>query len=233
MFGIIGAMKEEINYFVSNWQVVQKVTKAGIKFYSCKVGDKIVVVVQSGIGKVNAAVATQILIDSFSVKNVIFSGLAGGIKPGIKVQDFILAEKLFQHDFDLVPFGREKGFIPGVGKEFLPDFILSKKIADAHDDLREKDPNFPPMHKGIIASGDQFIASKEQIAQIREEFAADAVEMEGAAVAQVCQMNNIPYAIMRTISDSADEEAMSSFQEVLQKSTEFEFQIISEVLKKY
>lgn len=233
MFGIIGAMKEEVNYFISNWQVVQTVNKAGMKFYYCKVGKKLVIVVQSGIGKVNAAAATQALIDCFSVNKVIFSGFAGSVKEKINIEDFVVANKLCQHDFDLVPFGREKGFVPGFGKYIQADKVISDRIVKVFKELKKTNKNFPKIHKGIIASGDQFVASKEQIEKITSEFNASAVEMEGAAVAQVCKINEVPFAVMRVISDKADEEAMTDFKDILKRSTEIEFKVITEVIKSF
>jgi len=231
MIGIIGAMKEEINSFTAHSKIDKKEKIAGLNFYHGSLSGKEVVIVQSGIGKVNAAVASQLLIDKFSVSKVIFTGLAGATGKDVSIGDYVLADGLVQHDFDLTHFGREKGFVPAVGRILDTDKELNSLIADVVISLGKERDGFGKLHRGVIASGDAFIASSDKIGEIVQEFGAMAVEMEGASVAQVCSMNSIPFAVLRTVSDNADENALVDFQSVLDKASKDEFLILKELLK--
>ena len=231
MIGIIGAMKEEINSFTSHSTIEKKEKESGLNFYTGTLSGKKITIVQSGIGKVNAAIATQILINKYKVEKIIFTGLAGATEKNIAIGDYVLAQSLVQHDFDLSHFGREKGFVPGIGKFINTDKDLNSLIEKVILELDIKQKSFGKLHKGIIASGDAFIASRDKIEEIVSNFNAIAVEMEGASVAQVCSMNKIPFAILRTISDNADENALVDFQSVLDKASHDEFLILSNLLK--
>ena len=137
---------------------------------------------------------------------------------------------MVQHDFDLRHFGRETGFIPNVGKFFKSDEALNNQIVKAFVNLKEKNPTVGNLHSGIIASGDSFIAEKEKIGRIVSEFDAAAVEMEGAAFAQVCFINRVPFSVLRLISDNADEQATVDFPAILKKASKVEIEILKELL---
>lgn len=230
MTGIMGAMKEEVASLTSRSEILGTEKIAGMVFYKAKLAGKLAVIVQCGIGKVNAASATQILIDRYNVERIVFTGLAGSGRKDINIGDYVLAEQLVQHDFDLTHFGREKGMIPATGKFFKSDLKLNKIFESVICELGKEESSFGKFHSGIIASGDCFVASQEQVLAITKEFDADAVEMEGAAVAQVCQLNDIPFAVLRTISDNADENALVDFKAILDKASIEEFEILKRAI---
>lgn len=226
MIGIIGAMKEEVASFIAEIKEVKKEKRANSWFYKGVLFDKEVVVVQCGVGKVNAAIATQIMIDYYSPEKILFTGLAGSGEKKVAIGDFVLATALVQHDFDLTHFGRERGMVPAVGKFFKTDSDFLADLEKAFSLTKEANPQLGNLHKGIIASGDCFVADKRLMESITSEMNAIAVEMEGAAVAQVCFLNEVPYAILRLISDNADEKATVDFQAILDKASLSEIKII-------
>lgn len=174
----------------------------GLKFFlgNLKNNDNNVVLVKCGIGKVNAARTAQILIDKFDVKKVINVGTAGGINPDLKVTDFVIGSKLVQYDFDSSNLdGTELGEIDGVGKYFECDKELVKKC----EDILNLKNNIHYM-VGTIATADFFCVDKEKAKKIGEIFGADCLEMEGAAIAQVCFLSKIPFVVIRGISDTAN-----------------------------
>ncbi len=228
----MGAMNEEINAFLGEMTVALKEKKAGLKFYIGKLADHDVIVVHSGIGKVNAALATQILIDRYKCRKIVFTGLAGSGRRDIAIGDYVLADSLVQHDFDLRHFGREKGMVPAVGKFMQADKELNRILEESIVELGKEKPGFGKFNKGIIATGDLFVADSKVLAEITAEFNAAAVEMEGAAMAQVCFLNEVPFAVLRTISDNADETALSDFKAVLDKASVEEVEILKKMLTK-
>ena len=192
--GIIFAMKEELDEFL---EIVTKENEYKIfdlDFYECSYNDKSLVLVESGIGKVNAARATQILIDNMEVEYIFNVGVAGSVNTDVKVLDIVIGEKLVQHDFDITAFNYEKGYIPNVGGKFIEsDPYLIKIAEDVMDDTT---------HKGVIASGDIFCTEEAMSNKISKKFGALCVEMEGASIAQVCYLSHIPFLVIRSISDS-------------------------------
>jgi adenosylhomocysteine nucleosidase len=233
MIGIIGAMDEEIIHYKKNIDVEDSFEYAGIEYYKGKLYNNDVVLVKSGIGKVHAAIATQIMIDRFDVKSVIFTGLAGALVPYLKIGDVVIANFLVQHDVDLTAFGRRTGEIPAIGRMVEADPAMIDKIGKIYDKYCSSDFVCPQLIVGTIASGDSFISDSAKIRWLQREFGAIAAEMEGASVAQVCQMNKIPFVILRTISDSANEEAVSDFSDILKKAPDFAFKIIKEYLSSF
>jgi len=157
------------------------------------ISNKEYILVRAGIGKVNAARTTQILIDKFDIEYIINLGSAGGLNDKLSIGDIVIGEKIVQHDFDVTAFGREKGFIPETGKFFESDI----KLLNIFENINLDDAK---ILKGTIASGDIFYTSNELKQSIRKEFNADCVEIEGAAIAQVCYLNNIPFIFLRSIS---------------------------------
>ena len=171
-----------------------------LTFVKGKINGKKVIVVKCGVGKVNAARTTQILIDKFDVDKIINIGAAGGINPELKIQDIVIGEKLVQYDFDISSAGDyEKGEIQGIGKFIRSDYELiniCKKV------LEKRSDNSINVVIGTIATADIFCSDLETSRKVREEFGAECVEMEGAAIAQVCFLDKVPFLVIRGISDT-------------------------------
>ncbi|MCK5127715.1 MAG: 5'-methylthioadenosine/adenosylhomocysteine nucleosidase [candidate division Zixibacteria bacterium] len=211
MIGLMGAMEEEISLFKEYATITKTKSFAGMKFYQGQIDDNDVVLVKCGIGKVHAAVSTQILIDKFDVDEIILAGLAGAVVPYLQQGDIVMANFLVQHDVDLTAFGRRRGEVPSVGRMLESDPGMLKRMNDAYDEVFGGRSNRPQMVVGTIVSGDSFISDKGTISGLQREFGAVAAEMEGAAVAQVCQMNSRPFVVIRTISDNASDDAKDQF----------------------
>ena len=175
-----------------------------LTFIKGKISNKKVIAVKCGIGKVNAARTTQILIDKFDVDKIINIGAAGGVNPELKIQDIVIGERLVQYDFDVSSSGDyEKGEIQGVGKYIKSDYELINVCRRVLEKRIEKDVN---VIIGTIATADIFCSDPEDARKARQEFEADCVEMEGAAVAQVCYLDKVPFLVIRGISDTPDGE---------------------------
>ena len=201
MLGIIGAMEVEVEKLRAKMTETEMKTVAGMNFCRGKLEGKDVVIVRSGIGKVNAGICSQILVDLYQVDGIVNTGIAGSLRNEINIGDLVLSTVAVQHDVDAGGFGYPAGEIPQLGvKEFPADERL---LALA---CREANPDISTF-KGRVASGDQFIDSKEKKKWICDTFDAYCAEMEGAAVAQAAYLNKIPYLIVRAISDKADGSA--------------------------
>ena len=210
MLGIIGAMEVEVEKLRAKMTETEMKTVAGMNFCKGKLEGKDVVIVRSGIGKVNAGICSQILVDLYQVDGIVNTGIAGSLRNEINIGDLVLSTVAVQHDVDAGGFGYPVGEIPQLGvKEFPADERL---LTLAEEACREANPDISTF-KGRVASGDQFIDSKEKKKWICDTFDAYCAEMEGAAVAQAAYLNKIPYLIVRAISDKADQEAAGSYEE--------------------
>lgn len=208
VIGIIGAMDEELEILLKEMKLDRKEMKANMLFNSGKIYNQQVVVVRSGIGKVNAAICTQILIDDFQVDKVINVGIAGGIGKDVYPGDIVIANNLVQHDMDASAFGDPVGQIPRLDSfDFKCDINLVYKAKAACKDI-EKSNSFI----GRIVTGDQFISDTQKIKWLNEKFEALACEMEGGSIAQVCYLNNIPFVVIRSISDNANNGAHMDYE---------------------
>ena len=165
-----------------------------LEFLTGVINKSNIILVKSGVGKVNASRTTQILIDKFDVDYVLNVGSAGGVNESFNIGDIIIGTKVVQHDFDVSAFGREKGMVPDVGKFFCSDEVLVNRLISFSDSSLV-------LRSGIVASGDRFITDINVKDFIFNEFGADCIEMEGAAVAQVCFLCRKPFVIIRSISD--------------------------------
>ncbi|MDR2639219.1 MAG: 5'-methylthioadenosine/adenosylhomocysteine nucleosidase [Helicobacteraceae bacterium] len=212
MIGIIGAMIEEIEPILDRLTCVKTTRIGGNKYHEGSYGGKQVTVAYSRIGKVNAALTAATLIERFNAEKILFSGVAGALKSHLKIGDLIYAERLVQHDVDISAFGHPLGFIPESGDYFETSAQLNE-IAASVALVRGVE-----LGKGTIATGDQFIADGAKKEWIQKQFGADAVEMEGAAVACVCAAFHIPVFVLRAISDAADMDAGFNFDEFLKSS---------------
>lgn len=206
--GIIGAMDIEVAGLKQDMQIVQEVKKAGMEFCEGILEGQRVVVVQSGIGKVNAAVCTQILIDEFGADAVINTGIAGSLNAQIDIGDIVISTDVVHHDMDAVQFGYEPGQIPQMD---VFSFAADESLADLAERVcQEVNPEIS-VFRGRIVSGDQFVADREKKTYIAEQFHGFCTEMEGAAIAQASYLNQVPFVIIRAISDKADDSASEDY----------------------
>ncbi len=231
--GIIGAMDIEIQRLTASLDEVREERAADLLFFVGKLNQHPVVVVKSGIGKVNAARCTQLLIDRYRVDYIINTGIAGGLDPSLSVGDVVIATGLVQHDFDLTPFGYARGYLAtGVNKDqatvFSPDETVTRLLEESAQELIETER----IKKGIIATGDQFISLRERKKDLRNVFSASAAEMESCAIAQTAYANGVPFAIIRAISDLADGTAASSYETFEKEAAELSADILRHLLTK-
>ena len=201
--GIIGAMAVEIAALKENMQNVTTAEKAGMCFYEGTLEGLSVVVVQCGVGKINAAMCTQILIDCFSVTHVVNTGIAGSLLAELDIGDLVISKDAIHHDFDLRFWGRPVGQVPGMDVTAFP--ADEKMAALAFAAAESVNPGHTKV--GRVASGDQFICSKEQKEKIIADTAGICAEMEGASIAHTAYRNGVPFVIIRAISDKADDSA--------------------------
>ena len=202
--GIIGAMEEEVAILKEKMSEVTVLEKAGMEFFKGILGGQQVVVVRSGIGKVNAGICTQILADVFQVNAVINTGIAGSLKVEINIGDIVLSTDTMQHDVDAREFGYEIGQVPRMDTRTFPaDDRLRETALQV---CRKVNPEIQ-VFEGRVASGDQFVADKETKEKIIANTQAYCTEMEGAAIGQAAYLNGIPYLVIRAISDKADDSA--------------------------
>ena len=228
MLGIIGAMEVEVKELREMMENPQAQTVAGMTFYQGTIKGKEVVVVRSGIGKVNAGICSQILVDRYNVEGIINTGIAGSLKNEINIGDIVLATVAVQHDVDATGFGYPLGEIPQMGiKEFPAD---EKLRALAEECSKKANPDIQ-VFCGRVASGDQFISSKEKKNWISANFDAFCTEMEGAAIAQAAYLNNIPYLVVRAISDKADDSANMDYSEFEAKAVENSVRLMAAMLE--
>lgn len=209
---IMGAMEEEIEPLLAYFEKVNVVEFANNKYYEVSYNDLDIVIAYSKIGKVFASLTAATMIEKFGCDTLLFSGVAGGINSELQIGDLIIADKLCQHDLDITAFGHPNGYVPG-GKVFIETTKYLREIA-----IKVANENDLKVIEGTIATGDQFVHSSERKDFIQNTFKADALEMEGASVAVVCDALNIPFFILRAISDSADMDAGFDFDEFLKSS---------------
>ena len=201
VIGIIGAMEEEVELLKSEADISKTTTIAQMDFCEGTLGESKVVIVQCGMGKVNAGICANTLINNFGCTKVINTGVAGSLDNKLDIGDLVISVDAVQHDFTVEDIGFEKGEIPYTGLYAFPaDEELRKMAMEAveQSDLGIK------AYEGRICSGDQFISTKEQKEKITSDFGGLCCEMEGAAIAQTCYLNETPYVVIRAISDKSD-----------------------------
>lgn len=224
--GIIGAMDEEIQYLHSKLEQSKEINKAGCFFIEGTIEKKEIVLLKSGIGKVNAAMATTILHEQFKPDAVINIGSAGGVDESLNVGDVVIAKEVVYHDVDVTPFQYSFGQVPQMPETFQSDSFLLKiaKEAIVKQNLQHA--------VGLIATGDTFMENERKIARVKKIFPEVlALEMEGAAIAQVCYQYNTPFIITRALSDIAGKESTLSFEAFLDKAAKNSIEIVLEMLK--
>ena len=209
---IMGAMPEEVAPIVAKLDNLKETVYAANTYYEGSYNGQEVVVAYSKIGKVFATLTATMLIEKFGCDRLLFSGVAGAISDDLNIGDLIIADGLCQHDLDITAFGHPFGYVPE-GEVCIPTDITLRNIAKEVAEGKGL-----TLKEGIIATGDQFVANSERKEWIGDTFKASALEMEGASVAVVCNALDIPFFILRAISDSADMDASFNFDEFLESS---------------
>lgn len=206
--GVIGAMDVEVALLKDKMDISRTSEHARMVFCEGKIGDTDVVIVKSGVGKVNAGVCVQLLADRFQVTHVINTGVAGSLDNRINIGDIVVSTDAQYHDVDATVFGYQPGEVPQLGVVSFPaDPFLRKSAVQA---VNEAAPEVS-VFEGRVISGDQFISRHETKLELMKSFHAECAEMEGAAIAQASWLNRIPYVIIRAISDKADESVQESY----------------------
>lgn len=226
--GIIGAMEEEVVNLVHRMKNKREIKKFNMHFFTGKIGEKEVIVVRSGIGKVNAAMCTAILIECFKPEFLINVGVAGGLFGELSPGDVVIGSDLIQYDVDASCFGYEIGQVPNLNKKFYCNkYLVEKtlKVTSFIQDLK--------CIKGTIVTGDKFVNSKEDAEYLLNEFNGYACEMEGAAIAQVCTLAETPFIVIRSISDNANTGAQMVYENFKEIAIKNSMIIIEELLKNY
>ncbi|MCM1498567.1 MAG: 5'-methylthioadenosine/adenosylhomocysteine nucleosidase [Clostridium sp.] len=204
MLGIIGAMDEEVAKIKEKMKDVQVESRASMDFYQGTISGKPVVVVRSGIGKVNAAMCAQILVDCYQVSAMINTGIAGSLNADIDIGDIVLSTDTLEHDMDAVAFGYPLGQIPRMD---TLSFAADERLRTLAKTVCERVNPEVKVFEGRVVSGDQFVSDKDKKKWLVENFAGFCTEMEGAAIAHAAYLNQIPFLIIRAISDKADDSA--------------------------
>lgn len=223
---IIGAMEEEVALLRAQLANLTTHTHAGFEFYQGQIGATQVALLRSGIGKVNAAISTTILLERYQPDYVINTGTAGGFHTDLNVGDIVISSSVCHHDVDVTPFGYDLGQVPGMPSCFLPDDRLVQAAKDSIDSLQE----VVHMH-GLIATADRFMHQPADVANTRKNFPEMiACEMEAAAVAQVCYSFNKPFVIIRSLSDIAGKENKVTFEQYLEQAATHSAKVILAML---
>ncbi len=225
MIGIMGAMREEITPLLEQCQDVVTHNYGMNDYHVATFEGHRVVIAYSKIGKVNAAMTATLMIEKFGIRSLLFTGVAGGIDPRLTIGDLVFGTSLVQHDVDITAFGHPWGFVPESGDFYHADEHLLQVARQTAQKLRLN------CVEGVIATGDQFIASQEKKLWIHEIFKAVALEMEGASVAAVCSALGCPFFVLRSISDVADGDAGISFETFLESSAKQSAQFLTTMIR--
>ncbi len=228
MVGIIGAMEVEVSKLKEILQDTETKNKAGMTFVSGSLNGKPVVVVRSGIGKVNASICTQILADEYKVNYIINTGVAGSLHNEINIGDIVLSKDALQHDMDATGFGYAVGVIPQMEKSI---FEADERLIQIAEKCIKEDITDINAFVGRVVSGDQFISDKGKKKWIVDNFQGYCTEMEGAAIAQAAYLNNIPFLIIRAISDKADDSATEDYPTFEAKAAQHCVKLLCEMVK--
>ena len=227
--GIIGAMDLEVEQLKSQMHIDRIIEKASMEFYTGTLNDVDVVIVRSGIGKVNAALCVQILADVFQVTHVINTGVAGSLNASLDIGDILISNDALHHDMDVTIFGYQLGEVPQMGfREFVADKDM---VAAAVESCKEVNPDIN-VRTGRVVSGDQFISSKEVKEHLISAFHGDCAEMEGASIAHGAHLNNIPFVIIRAISDKADDSAEMDYPTFEREAAKHSAKLVAHMITK-
>ncbi|KGP70895.1 5'-methylthioadenosine/S-adenosylhomocysteine nucleosidase [Pontibacillus yanchengensis] len=225
--GIIGAMDEEIRILTNEMDIQSQETIASCVFYKGTLEGKDIVVTKSGIGKVNAAMATSILHERYQPSHIINTGSAGGFAKELKVGDLIISSEVRHHDVDVTAFSYEYGQVPDMPAAYIPD----EKLVQAAEKATAQLPSIHSV-RGLIATGDAFMQDPSRVEFVRNKFPLlQAAEMEAAAIAQVCVHYQTPFVIIRSLSDIAGKESNVSFEQYLETAAKHAATLIQTMLK--
>lgn len=226
--GIIGAMDEEVAKLKECLEEANVVEKAGMEFYSGKLNEKEVVVVRSGVGKVNAACCTQILIDVFDVDVIINTGIAGSLNAEINIGDVVISTDVLHHDVNAEKFGYKRGQVPRME---VYSFAADERLREVAKLANQKVNAEISVFEGRIVSGDQFIADDKRKQEIISDFEGYCTEMEGAAIGQCAYLNKVPFVVIRSISDKADSSAVMDYPTFEKMAIENSVKLMREMMK--
>ena len=228
MIGIIGAMDIEVDGIINELEgMIESYRIAGRNYTKGVLQNSDVVIVKCGVGKVNAACATQAMIDKFKVDAIINTGVAGSLDNNIDIADIVVSKDVVQHDMDITALGYPKGKIPETeGVAFKAD----EKLVDIAVNSAKKALTGINVFEGRVASGDEFINSEAKKDEIVEEFNATCCEMEGGAIAQVCVLNSVPFVVIRAISDKADGSSHMDYPVFEQKAADNSINLINAII---
>lgn len=224
--GIIVAMEEEKEAVLNIMEEKEIKDIYESQFVQGKINNTKCILVRCGVGKVNAARTTQLLIDNFDVDCVINVGSAGAINSFLNIGDVVIGKHVVQHDFDITAFGHSKGYITGIGDYIQCDETLVKKFTETINNFAKRDYN---IKLGVVATGDIFCTEPWMKDKINTKFDADVVDMECAAIAQVCYLDSIPFIVIRSVSDTPNKKNASTFEENLELASKRSANILKEV----
>lgn len=212
MIAVIAAMDEEVSAITSIMEDVEEIEKSGISFYRGTLEQHLFIVMKSGVGKGNASMSTTILLENFTIDRIINIGTAGGLKMDENILDAVVSDRVVQHDYDTSCVDGEEG----IGMYFEADHDLGDLCVQALSDMDVA------VHRGLIASGDQFVANEAQLALLEKRFpSAVCAEMEAGAVAQVCAHYHVPFVVLRSLSDVAHkQDSHMDFLQYVEKASE-------------
>ncbi len=231
-FGVIGAMESEVAQLRAALGKMETAEHSGLTFYSGTLGANRVVLVKCGIGKVNAARCTQVLIDRYAPDYIVNTGIAGGIGEGLAVADVVIGTELVQHDFDVRAFGYARGNICDPTHRDTPSvFCSDETLIEAFRAAASSLLDAKRVKSGRIATGDLFVASAEAKQDIAGTFGAVAAEMEGGAIAQVASLAGVPFIVLRAISDLADGSSPASFDAFEQQTADLSASILRKLIE--
>lgn len=225
--GIIGAMDEEVEILKEEMNIKEVINIANMDFHVGELHKRDIVLVRCGIGKVNAAICTQILISQLNVSSVINTGVAGAVNQELEVLDVVISSDVQQHDFDVTGFGYEIGVIPRMETSI---FKADEALVDKAFEAAKKVLKSQKVLKGKIVSGDVFVSSPELKDKLESVFQGYCTEMEGAAIGQTCYLNSIPFVIIRAMSDKADGSAHNNFNEFVKEASNHSKDIVIHML---
>ena len=226
--GIIGAMELEVEELKGKMTITNIVCRAGMEFHEGSLNGANVVIVRSGIGKVNAALCVQILVDEFEITHVINTGVAGSLNAKLDIGDILISKDALHHDMDVAILGYALGEVPQMNTVAFP--ADEQMISLAEDACRKVNPDINVI-TGRIVSGDQFISSKEVKERLISQFQGDCAEMEGAAVAHAAYLNKIPFVVIRAISDKADDSAEMDYPTFEREAAKHSARLVEDMVK--
>lgn len=226
--GIITAMNEEREAILNIMQDVQVVQFYNLRFFRGTILGKNCILVKCGVGKVNAARTTQIMLDNFDIQYVLNLGSGGSVNPLLNIGDVVIGKRVVQHDFDITAFGHSKGYITGVGNYVICDRGLVNQFEKIAKELSDR---MYQIRIGVVATGDIFLTDIGMKDKIHSKFNADVVDMECAAIAQTCYLDNVPFIVVRSVSDTPDGKNAATFDDNLKLASKRCASILKEFLK--